>query len=199
LTWFLLLTWACPALCAEREHDFAKWEREIAAFEQGDRSNSPPKGGVLFIGSSTIRLWKTLAQDFPKHRVVNRGFGGSEIADSVRYFDPLVLPTQPRQIVLYAGGNDIDAGKTPEEVFSAFRAFADKVRTALPRTQLAYISIAPNPARWAQVDRVMATNRLISDYARHHARKASLREEQSIGRIFPGGLSSGHDDNSTIR
>src|SRR5258708_1728329 len=67
---------------APAPHDFARWEKEIAAYEAADRENPPPKGGILFIGSSTIRLWKTLAQDFPEYKVINRGFGGSEIADS---------------------------------------------------------------------------------------------------------------------
>jgi hypothetical protein len=70
------------AVSAEAEHDFAKWEKAIAAYEQTDRTNRPPKGALLFIGSSTIRLWKTLAQDFPEQRVINRGSGGSEIVDS---------------------------------------------------------------------------------------------------------------------
>src|SRR4051812_12764767 len=74
-----------PAQVAEPNqlpHNFARWEKEIAAFEAADRMNPPPKGGILFTGSSTIRLWKTLAQDYPQHKVINRGFGGSEIADA---------------------------------------------------------------------------------------------------------------------
>src|SRR2546426_7541867 len=68
--------------CAEAAHDFSKWEKEISAFEKTNRTNPPPKGGQVFIGSSTIRMWSTLAQDFPNHKVINRGFGGSEIVDS---------------------------------------------------------------------------------------------------------------------
>jgi lysophospholipase L1-like esterase len=140
--------------------------KDINAFTQGDLTNPPPKNAILFIGSSSIRLWKSLAQDFPRHRVINRGFGGSQIIDSVNYADRIVLPYRPKRIVMYAGGNDINAGKSPRQIFADFQAFVRKVHAALPKTEIAYISIAPNPARWAQVDKVREANALISDYTR---------------------------------
>jgi len=82
---------------------FAKWEKEIAAFEAKDAEHPPEKGGIVFIGSSSIRMWKTLETDFPKYRVLNRGFGGSEIEDSVHFADRIVFPYAPRMVVLYAG------------------------------------------------------------------------------------------------
>src|SRR5262249_808061 len=140
--------------------------QEIAVFKASDRTNPPPRRAVLFIGSSSIRLWTSLSNDFSSYKVINRGFGGAQIIDPVRYFDEIVLPYKPRLIVLYPGGNDINAGKTPEEVCGDFKPFGEKARKALPRARLAYISIAPNPARWSQVDRVRETNRLIADFAR---------------------------------
>ena len=140
----------------------ARGKRFRNAYERIDRTNPPPKGGVLFIGSSTIRLWKTLAQDFPQYRVINRGFGGSQIIDSVNYFERIVAPCRPRQIIFYAGGNDINAGKSPEQVFADFKAFVAKAQTALPETSISYVSIAPNPARWSQVEKVKAANQLIA-------------------------------------
>src|SRR5271163_4804882 len=98
---------------AEPEHAF---EGEIRAFEAADAKNPPPQGAILFIGSSGIRLWKTLAEDFPKHQVINRGFGGSQVADSTYYADRIVIPYKPSLILLRAGTNDIQAGKTPEQV-----------------------------------------------------------------------------------
>ncbi len=140
--------------------------KEIEAFEAGDKTNPPPTGAILFIGSSSIRLWTTLAKDFPQHRVINHGFGGSQIIDSVNYAERIVLPYKPRLIVLYAGGNDINAGKTPEQVFTDYRAFVKKVHTTLPKTRIDYISIAPNPARWAQVEKVKAANQLIEAHTK---------------------------------
>lgn len=141
-----------------------RWEKDIAAFEAQDRTNPPPKGAILFIGSSSIRLWKTLAEDFPELKVINRGFGGSQIADSVQFVDRIVVPYQPTRIVMYSGGNDINAGKTPEQVTGDFKAFVAKVHAELPETKIAYISVAPNPARWTQVDRVKRANELIREF-----------------------------------
>jgi lysophospholipase L1-like esterase len=143
-----------------------RWEADIAAFEAKDRTNPPPKEAILFIGSSSIRLWKTLEHDFPEHKVINRGFGGSEIGDSVRFADRIVVPYRPKLVVMYAGGNDINAGKSPEQVAADFKAFVEKVRASLPRTRIAYISIAPNSARWAQVDRVKRANELVREFTR---------------------------------
>ena len=83
--------------------DYTKWEKEVAAYEAADRQNPPPKDGILFIGSSTIRLWKTLSDDFPDHKVINRGFGGTEIVDSTHFADRLIFPHVPKQILLRAG------------------------------------------------------------------------------------------------
>ena len=150
------------------------FEKEILAFEAADATNHPAPGAVLFIGSSSIRLWKTLADDFPGQRVLNRGFGGSQITDSVRYAGRIVIPYKPRLIVLYAGGNDINAGKSPEQVFDDYGRFVARIRAVLPETPIAYISIAPNPARWAQVDRVRAANALIEAHTRTDTRLAFI-------------------------
>ncbi len=146
--------------------DPAKWEKEIAAFEQADAAHPPAKGSIVFIGSSSIRMWKTLDADFPDQKVLNRGFGGSEMEDSVAFVDRIVFPYEPKMIVVYAGGNDINSGKTPERVFSDFKAFVAKVRTKMPDVEIAYISIAGNPKRWAQVDKVKEANRLIEEYTK---------------------------------
>ena len=163
----LLLALALPGLHSRADEPtpdrFAKWEKEIAAFEASDREQPPKKGGIVFIGSSSIRLWKTLAEDFPRHNVLNRGFGGSEVEDSVHFADRIVIPYAPRMIVLYAGGNDINAGKSPDRVAADFRAFVEKVRAKLPNVEIKYISIAGNPKRWAQVDKVRKANALIRD------------------------------------
>ncbi|HKQ37238.1 MAG TPA: SGNH/GDSL hydrolase family protein [Verrucomicrobiae bacterium] len=163
-----LLTFAFFAPIAFSWAQTNRFEAEIRAFEASDRTNPPPKRGVVFVGSSSIRLWTTLAQDFPKQHVINRGFGGSEISDSIHYAKRIVIPYRPRLVVIYAGGNDIHAGKTPDTVFADFTNFVATLRATLPRTRIAYISIAPNPARWAEVDKVRAANRLIADYVHGH-------------------------------
>jgi len=160
----LILSGAFRLAAEEVPPSYAKWEKEIAAFEEKDRANPPETGAIVFIGSSSIKRWTTLQQDFPNHRVLNRGFGGSQLGDSVHFADRIVIPYAPRMIVVYAGGNDINFGKTPEEIFAAFQAFVEKVRAKLPDTPIAYISIAGNPKRWAQVEKVKAANALIEGY-----------------------------------
>ena len=142
------------------------FEKEILAFEASDKTNPPPKDATLFIGSSSIRLWKSLAADFPTHKVINRGFGGSHISDSVHYAGRIAIPYHPRLIVFYAGGNDLHGGKTPERVFADYKAFVAEIHAALPRTRIAYISIAGNPSRWAEVQRVKEANRLIEAHTK---------------------------------
>jgi predicted glycoside hydrolase/deacetylase ChbG (UPF0249 family)/lysophospholipase L1-like esterase len=142
----------------------ARWEKDIRAFEREDLAARPPQGAILFIGSSSTRLWKTLAQDFPDQKVINRGFGGSQIADSVYYADRVVIPYKPRLVVLQAGSNDLSAGKTPERVLADFKAFVEKVRARLPETRIAFLSISPAPVRWAQADRQKKANQFIHAY-----------------------------------
>jgi len=149
------------------------FEAEIAAFEAADRKNPPPSGAVLFVGSSSIRLWKTLAQDFPELSVINRGFGGSIIADSVRYARRIIIPHKPRMIVLYAGGNDIARGLSPAQVLKDFQSFVAEIHAALPQTRVVYVSINPSVARWSQEERVLAANRLIAEYIRENDGKVA--------------------------
>jgi lysophospholipase L1-like esterase len=153
-----------PAVKTPGKAPSQRWEKEIQAFEAADRKAPPPRGAVLFIGSSTIRLWKTLAQDFPEHRVINRGFGGSQIADCTAFAERIIFPYEPRTIFLRAGGNDLHAGKSPEQVFADFKAFVARVHAKLPDTEIVYISLSPAIARWTEAEKTRVLNRLVKDY-----------------------------------
>jgi len=148
-------TAAAPAL------DPTRFEAEIRAFEAADRATPPPPGGVVFIGSSSIKNWTDLAADFPGVPVLNRGFGGSTLADIVYFADRILLPYQPRLVVLYAGDNDIAEGRTPERVLSDYRAFVARLRSAWPAARVVYVSIKPSPSRRIYIDRMRETNRRI--------------------------------------
>jgi lysophospholipase L1-like esterase len=152
-----------PALAAD-----SPFENEIRAFEAADRKQPPPRDAVLFIGSSSIRFWTTLAQDFPDIKTIRRGFGGSQITDCTRYVDRIVVPYHPSQIAIYAGDNDIAAGKSPEQVRTDFEGFVTKVRVKLPDVAIRFISIKPSLARWKLIDKIKRANRLIRDYAKSH-------------------------------
>jgi len=163
---FLLMLSGRSVRAGSGVHDFAKWESGIAAFEQKDLANPPPKKALLFIGSSTIRLWTMLAADFSGHRVINRGFGGSQIVDSTHFADRIIFPYEPRMIFLRAGGNDLAAGKSPEQVFEDFKEFAATVHAKLPETDIVYISLSPSIARWKQADKEKALNTMVEEFAR---------------------------------
>lgn len=147
--------------------DPRRFEAEIRAFEAADRTSPPPLGGVVFIGSSSIHAWVDLSADFPGVPVLNRGFGGSTLADVVYYADRILLPYRPRLVVLYAGDNDLALGRTPGQVVSDYRAFVARLRSTRPRARVAFISIKPSPARRACIDRMRRTNgRIRAEIAR---------------------------------
>jgi lysophospholipase L1-like esterase len=143
-----------------------RWQKAVQQFDRVDLEQPPPENPVLFIGSSSIVRWKTLAEDSPGIPVLNRGFGGSEVFDSLTYAHRLVIPYRPKLVVFYAGGNDINRGKTPERVASDFRQFVARVHAKLPDTRIACISIAGNPARWSQVESVKAANGMLESFTK---------------------------------
>lgn len=155
-----------------------RWEKEIAAFEAADRVAPPPKGEVVFVGSSTIRLWD-LATAFPEIRTINRGFGGSEMHDATRYVDRIVVPYSPRTVVVYAGDNDIML--TPsEEVAIQFERFVRAVHAKLPQTRIVYIGIKPSLLRWAQIDRMRQANATIRAFCERDDRVAFVDVDQAM-------------------
>ena len=121
----------------------------------------------MFVGSSSIRMWPDVGADFPGSSALNRGFGGSTLADVVYFAPRIVLPYKPRLIVLYAGDNDLSEGHTPAQVLADYRAFAALVHRALPETRLVFVSIKPSPSRWTLADSMRKANALIAaDIAR---------------------------------
>jgi lysophospholipase L1-like esterase len=154
--------------CAETNHNFGKWEKEISAYEASDKTNHPPKGALLFIGSSTVRLWKSLPQDFPNAKVINRGFGGSQIVDSTHFAERVIFPYKPSKVFLRAGGNDLWAGKSAEEVFGDFKEFVAKVHGKLPKTEIVFVSLSPSIARWKQADKEKAVNAMVEEFVKQN-------------------------------
>lgn len=141
-----------------------QWEPAIRAFEAADKTNPPPRNAILLLGSSSIRLWHDAPAQFPDHRLINRGFGGSHLADSVAFIERIVIPYQPKLVLLYAGDNDIAAGKTPDQVATDFKEFVAKVQAALPETRISFIAIKPSPSRLKFLPAVNAANRLIQEF-----------------------------------
>lgn len=137
-----------------------KWEASIARFEAKDKETPPPANPIVFVGSSSIVKWKT-AEAFPNLPVLNRGFGGSQIADSVLFADRIVTPYKPKVVVFYAGDNDIGAKKSPQQVAADFDAFTAKVFAKVPETKIVVIAIKPSVKRWALIENIRKLNELL--------------------------------------
>jgi lysophospholipase L1-like esterase len=141
------------------------WKESFDAFAAADKATPPKPGGVLFVGSSSIRLWNDLESQFKSEPIVTkRGFGGSRLSDLARYVPQLVLPYEPSLVVVYAGDNDIAEGRTPEEVLQSFQSIVGQIHDALPEARIAYISIKPSPSRAAVMASTLKTNQLIEAY-----------------------------------
>ena len=146
------------------------WESAIEVFENADLDTPPPFNGVVFVGSSSIVGWKTLADDFPQATTTRRGFGGSDIIDSVAYAHRIVTPYRPRRVALYAGDNDIARGKTPERVFADYKLFVATIHAVLPEATIGFIAIKPSLARWNMWPQMKIVNQQIQQHAAAHAR-----------------------------
>ena len=156
-----------PAFAAERATSQTAaanpFESEIVAFEQADQKHMPAPGGVVFVGSSSFKTWN-LEENFPNRGYINRGFGGSTMADAAYYVDRIAIKYKPRTIVLYEGDNDVNAGVSGEAIVAQLDKFVRAVQAKLPQTRIVVISIKPSIARWALVDRMRAANQMIKAY-----------------------------------
>ena len=143
--------------------DSARFAAELHAFAHTDSVTPPPPEPVLFVGSSSIRMWESLATDFPGVPVLNRGFGGSRMDDVLRYADRIVFRYHPRAIVLYEGDNDLEEGRSPARIAGDVAEFLQRVRLATPLTHVVCLSVKPSPSRWNIVDKVRQTNALLEE------------------------------------
>ena len=163
-----LLAAAAGASAFARSPGADRWEEALASFAAADLKSTPEPGAVLFVGSSSIRLWDGLEEQFEDARVLKRGFGGSRLTDCVKHLDRLVVKYQPRLVLLYAGDNDLAEGGSPEDVLARVQAFAEGVHGRLPDTRIMFISIKPSPARRALMQKARAANNLVRAYAEQH-------------------------------
>lgn len=148
------------------------WEPAIKRFEKLDKKSPPPQEAIVFTGSSSIRLWKTLEADMQPLPVINRGFGGSKIAYVTHYADRIVIPYRPKIVLLYAGDNDLamEDSKTPMELLEDFKQFVAKIHSALPLTKIFFVSIKPSVRRWLLWPKVQETNQLIKEWTQSDER-----------------------------
>jgi hypothetical protein len=167
---FLVLSTAGFAQVKKKDpvKDSLKLEKEIKAFELADLKKPPLQGGIEFVGSSSIRKWVSLEQDFEGYPVFNRGFGGSEIIETFYYASRIIIPYAPRKIFFHAGDNDLASGKSPDQVYEDFIKLVTLIHSKLPKTAIYFISLKPSEKRWRLHLDEQIVNKSIEDYAKAH-------------------------------
>lgn len=145
--------------------DPLRFQDDVDAYKQADKTNPPPEGCYLFIGSSSMRIWKSLKEDFADYPVINRGFGGSHFSDVIYYFNDLVRVYNPDKIVIYEGDNDIAGNKSPAQIMKDLKALLELIRENLDHPDIAVISAKPSPKRWDLKDKYENLNAKIEKLA----------------------------------
>lgn len=145
-----------------------RFDNEINKFVNRDLKNSLPNNAILFVGSSSIRMWKS-HQSFPKYKVINRGFGGSHISDVIYFMDKIILKYSPKLIIFYAGDNDIFDKKSPEHVLNDYKNFVKMVLDSLPKTRIVFLTIKPSINRWKFWKEMKNANNLITEYSKSNS------------------------------
>ena len=162
----LLLLCVVSVTVSAQEKPFWK---EISAFVKQDSINKPKDGIILFVGSSSFRLWTDVKKDFNNENILNRAFGGATLLDMIRYKDQNLLNYHPSKIVLYCGENDVASSDKVDgkEVFQRFKTLFDIIRKQYPDVPLVYVSIKPCILRWSMKDRMIDANQRISSFLSH--------------------------------
>ena len=158
-----------------------RWDAAIQKFEDQDKVSPPPQNGIVFIGASSIVRWN-LPEYFPElgAKAINRGFGGSQSVDSVRYVERIVVPYHPRIVVYYAGDNDVEANVPAREIAHQFELFDQKVHAALPQTKIIFISIKPSIRRWKWIDTIRSANATVKAYCAKEKHLVFMDIEQQM-------------------
>ena len=159
----VVLLWAGILFAQDQKPAF--WD-DIQAFKKQDSVSFPPKNDILFIGSSSFTMWKDVQQYFPSYSIINRGFGGSSLPDVIRYANDIILPYQPKQVVIYCGENDVAASDTvtAKLVFNRFKQLFTIIRNRYPKVKVTYVSMKPSPSRQLLLSKMINGNELIKKY-----------------------------------
>jgi len=160
----ILLVFSCVNLFAQNTKP-PFWS-DIQQFRKLDSVQPPPSNAILFVGSSSFTRWTDVQNYFPGYTIVNRGFGGSTLADVLRYEEDVIFKYNPKQILIYCGENDFAASDTvtAATVFDRVKNLFSEIRAVYPEVPVAYISMKPSPSRWNLKEKFMSANNLIENY-----------------------------------
>lgn len=149
----------------------APFTKEIESFKRVDSINPPPSNAILFVGSSSFKGWTNIQSYFPGYTIINRGFGGSSLTDVIRYAPDIIIPYQPKQVVIYCGENDFTAvGVTAEIVYDRFTTLFEIIRAGLPKAHVLFVSLKPSPSRSKYIPEMVKANAMIKNYLKQYRR-----------------------------
>lgn len=165
-TYFVILSMMVLSFEGFAQQEAYPYAADIQKFRESDKLNPPPKHAILFVGSSSFTIWQDVQDYFPGYSIINRGFGGSTIADQIHYINDVVFPYNPKQIVMYCGENDLAYSDTvtAEMVAGRFMKWFSMVRSKMPDVWITYVSMKPSPSRWNLAERFKEGNRLIREF-----------------------------------
>jgi lysophospholipase L1-like esterase len=167
---FCLLGLLPQAHLSGQEQGPERWEDRIRKFEAADKKNPVEAGRILFVGSSSIAMWQDVADYFPDHKVLNRGFGGSQFSDLIYYADRVIYPYKPSKIFIYEGDNDVAAGDRPKDILKEAKKLRKMITKNLGKdVPVIFISPKPSVARWELEEKYLQTNALLKRYAEKKA------------------------------
>ncbi|WP_373494435.1 GDSL-type esterase/lipase family protein [Aquiflexum sp.] len=168
LLFILFISFTTAFFTESYVQDSDRFKDEVEALSEKYQQVDWKKGGVVFTGSSSIRMWKTLEKDFPKSNIINTGFGGSQTHHLIKYLDQLVLEFEPKKIFIYEGDNDINAGKPVRQILEEFFEIMARVTAVVPDAQFYFISAKPSPSRWAKKGQYELFNEQLKKFTMNH-------------------------------
>lgn len=163
-----LILSSCMLTAQERPFD-----KEISQFKTEDSLQQPARNAIVFVGSSSFRMWKDVEKDFPGRKIINRGFGGSSLPHVIAYADEIIIPYKPKQVVIYCGENDFMSDNVTSEIVAGrFITLYNKLRQALPRAEIVYVSMKPSPSRRHLMKDIAEANAAIRKFLQKERRTA---------------------------
>jgi lysophospholipase L1-like esterase len=165
---FLVLCIVFSGILVIAQTTVSPFRKEIDAFKKKDSAQMPARQSILFVGSSSFTKWTDVQDYFPGYPILNRGFGGSSLPDVIRYADEVIIPYDPKQVVIYCGENDVAGSDTitAPTVLKRFKILFSLIRIKLPKVPVAFISLKPSVSRWKFEPVIVETNKLIKDFLR---------------------------------
>jgi lysophospholipase L1-like esterase len=170
----LLFFFVLSGIISHAQNGMPPFWDEIKTFKKMDAAKPPPQQAILFVGSSSFRLWPNIQTYFPGYTIINRGFGGSSIPDVIVYADNIIFPYNPRQIVIYCGDNDLAAAEAVSSriVLTRFRKLFGMIRQRLPEVSIVFVSIKPSPSRQKLMPKMAAANDMIRKFLKKNKNTA---------------------------